>query len=381
MINNNTYNTDFIYISSGYSPVIHSQVITLLNYYQELNWFKTITFLCGCKNISETNNIHAATINAKYNVFCYKAYSNYSFFNYLSRYRLKKALLSTIHNNNTSSIIHIRGEDIAYMAYPIITEIMGRHFNVVVDIRGAGSEEYLEFYKKNLFHFFKLQNLHNSLKALYKYNKISAVSESLKTYLVKRSGIEEDRISIIPCFASSNFFFSEKWRIKYRKILGYRPEDAVVVFSSGGGSAWQETKMLEVLADKNIKILNLSKIKIDHPNIINKFVGHEEVPCYLSAADAGIIFRNNSIANKVALPVKFIEYLSAGLPVVANKHVDSISNFLDKTGFGILVENEKEIDKQVISKLKLISRRHICKHSQQFRVSAIARKYFYLYEK
>jgi len=49
-----------------------------------------------------------------------------------------------------------------------------------------------------------------------------------------------------------------------------------------------------------------------------------EMPLYLNSADAAIIWRDKSIVNKVASPVKFSEFICCGLPIIANYSVDMI---------------------------------------------------------
>ena len=55
--------------------------------------------------------------------------------------------------------------------------------------------------------------------------------------------------------------------------------------------------------------MNKSKKELHHKNVINKFVDYYEIPNYLNAADIAVIWRENSIVNKVASPVKFSEYI------------------------------------------------------------------------
>ena len=62
------------------------------------------------------------------------------------------------------------------------------------------------------------------------------------------------------------------------------------------------------------------------------------MPKYLNAADAAIIWRDKSIVNKVASPVKFSEYVCCGLPVIANKTVDMINNYILKNDCGLLTD-------------------------------------------
>ena len=79
--------------------------------------------------------------------------------------------------------------------------------------------------------------------------------------------------------------------------------------------------------------------------MINKFVQYNEMQYYLSAADIGFIWREKSVINEIASPVKFSEFLCCGLPVIANRNVTMISEFLPKHDVGLLVNNLNQIVK------------------------------------
>jgi len=52
---------------------------------------------------------------------------------------------------------------------------------------------------------------------------------------------------------------------------------------------------------------------------------HHEVPGYLAAADVGLLLREPCLVNRVASPVKFAEYLAAGLPVLLTEQIGDYS--------------------------------------------------------
>ena len=62
------------------------------------------------------------------------------------------------------------------------------------------------------------------------------------------------------------------------------------------------------------------KVPLTHVRILS--VAHEEIYTYLSAANTGLIFRDNHILSRVARPVKAMEYQSVGLEIVHNGTVD-----------------------------------------------------------
>jgi hypothetical protein len=189
------------------------------------------------------------------------------------------------------------------------------------------------------------------------------------------------KIFVIPCFADKSFVYSIEQRKYYRSIFGVKENEKLLIFSSGGESLWQNNQELIKIARKGFKILNLSKIYVNHPNVITKYVNFKEVPGLLSAADIAIIFRENNIVNKVASPVKFSEYICSGLPVISNKNVEIIKQYIENTGYGLLIDSFDDTTPEAIDKLCSISRNEICEFGRiHFGVEFVAKRYLEMYD-
>ena len=65
----------------------------------------------------------------------------------------------------------------------------------------------------------------------------------------------------------------------------------------------------------------------------------------LSAADFGLLLRENNIVNNVASPTKFAEYLMAGLPVIISNGIGDFSYFVRFKNVGICIDSH--IDKGI----------------------------------
>jgi glycosyltransferase involved in cell wall biosynthesis len=63
-----------------------------------------------------------------------------------------------------------------------------------------------------------------------------------------------------------------------------------------------------------------------------------DVPRHLAAADAGLLLRASNVTNRVASPVKFGEYLAAGVPVIVSEGVGDYSAAVRRCGLGEVVE-------------------------------------------
>lgn len=60
-----------------------------------------------------------------------------------------------------------------------------------------------------------------------------------------------------------------------------------------------------------------------------------EVPRIVGESDLGILVRDNTVGSRVACPVKFAEYLAAGLPVIATAGIGEVDDMLRESGCGV----------------------------------------------
>jgi glycosyltransferase involved in cell wall biosynthesis len=80
-------------------------------------------------------------------------------------------------------------------------------------------------------------------------------------------------------------------------------------------------------------------------------VPHHEVPRYLAAGDIGLLLREPSLVNAVASPVKFAEYLAAGLPVVLTEGIGDYSDLAMRNNLGVVLDfyaSEEAVEKNVV---------------------------------
>ncbi len=375
------------YFCNGIGSVFDSQVLELLSSIKESQYFQKIFLFLGIKDESQKKDIYKKNL-PEIEINFYKTYPNYPLFNYLNRESIKSSI-KKIRMDFNDIFFHVRGEITAWY----LKQVLGNNFstNVLIDIRGASIEEIIEFSGMNrILRQMKLRNYKMALNELLKINMksnnsnksyiISVVSKSLKNYLIDNFSANANSITIIPCLAGSKFKYNEINRIKTRKILNLEDEDFLLVFSSSGTALWQNSDVLLTLAEKGIKVLNLSPKEYRHKNIINKFVQYQDVPAYLSASDAAIIWRNESIVNKVASPVKFSEYVCCGLPVISNSSVDQIKEFILTEDCGLIIENLNDLSIEKLRLLKLKDRNSIAKKGREiFGIEAIVDKYLTTY--
>lgn len=369
---------NLFYFCDGIGSVFESQVITLLNALDNRNVFSKVYLFLGISNEEQKNIYLKIKTSFGIEIIPYKSYPNYPVFNYLNRKSINNALsLQSIDLNEV--IFHTRGELTAWHLSSILESRY--HMHIVPDIRGTSIEEIEEFYDMNKIQkFIKTYNNRMALQNLNKFSKISVVSGSLKEYLIKNYNNNTEKIFITPSLAGKGFSFSKLQREKIRNELNLIETDILIVFSTGGTANWQNNDVLLMLAEIGVMVLNLSKREILHKNIINKFVSYEEMPSYLNASDAAIIWREESIVNKVASPVKFSEYVCCGLPVISNYSVDMITEFIIKYNCGSLINTFNDLNLNTLNLVKNFDRKKISESGiMNFGIESIVDKYLQVY--
>ncbi|CAG5079763.1 hypothetical protein [Parvicella tangerina] len=196
--------------------------------------------------------------------------------------------------------------------------------------------------------------------AVQESDAIIAVSNKLISYWEEYLKLDFDRkkVVVIPCTLST--YFNEE-------IRDSREADVVRIVYSGGIGPWQSfdkvTKLLatSLKAQSNLKALFLTKEHEGINKLIENFPGrverkwlkHHEVSSALSACDYGILIRENNWTNKVASPVKFAEYLKAGLKVLISKELGDFSEVVSQENLGVTISDSiPELRKPTVEEKK-----------------------------
>jgi len=252
-----------------------------------------------------------------------------------------------------------------------------KKFNkVCFDARGAYLAEWSEYLKSNS------PTLASQMKVMEKqalnksYLRI-AVSQKLVDYWRETYGYASTSHVVIPCTLDSSAQSSQPVSTaSIRTELGLKDTDIILVYS-GSSAQWQSFEKLEeaisiaFTQNADLKLLMLCKPG-GEKLLADKFPGRVaqawvrpyEVSSYLNAADYGLLIREASVTNKVSSPVKFAEYLAAGLPVIISENIGDYSAFVKDKNCGILV------DSTAWASMKRNS------ESERARIKEIAKTYF-----
>ncbi len=222
---------------------------------------------------------------------------------------------------------------------------------VCFDGRGAIAAEWYE-YDVQVVDSWKKEISDLEGRAVNEADYRIAVTEKLVDYWHERYGYSEGKHVVIPCTLNSDFspaVISDEEKSKAREKLGIGSGDVVLIYS-GSTSGWQSFSLVyqylqpflkKAVSNKIIFLSkpeeNIKKLEMEFPGqILQKWVGHREVPGVLAAGDMGILIREQSTTNRVAAPTKFAEYLSAGLPVIISENIGDYSEFVKTRNCGII---------------------------------------------
>lgn len=289
-------------------------------------------------------------------------------------YQLKK-ITEHLHTETPFDIVHCR----SYIT-SIVGLVMKRKHGVkfIFDMRAFYADERVDG---------KLWNLKNPIfKAVYNYFKkkeieflseadysISLTSKgkniihSWKT--VKNQPVD---IEVIPCCADLDHFHPSKvdssLQTQLKSNFGLRNDDFVITYLGSIGTWYLLDEMLDffkklvekrpnakflfITTDNHETILNPAKEKgISLGRILISPAKREEVPTFLSLANAAIFFIQPVFSKSGSSPTKHGEMLGMGLPVIANSGVGDVDTIIEETNSGILVQEftavayEKAVDK------------------------------------
>jgi glycosyltransferase involved in cell wall biosynthesis len=66
----------------------------------------------------------------------------------------------------------------------------------------------------------------------------------------------------------------------------------------------------------------------------------DDVPRLLTAADFAFMLIERHVSKEVCAPIKFSEYMAAGLPVVASRAIGDISGWIEEGGLGVAIDHD-----------------------------------------
>lgn len=242
----------------------------------------------------------------------------------------------------------------------LVMRFLGLTESVVYDGRGAEYAEWSEyFFQENEGPLNNVEVKSLEYDAVNRSDQHLAVSSALVDYWENALGVErKTTVQIIPSTLANSFNEHSVWteRCEILNELNF-PVSAVVFVFSGASSDWHGLEQLLSLCEEikshheNAYFLLMTNSAVEHhlPENLKactsrRWVSPDQVSTYLMAADYGLLYREATMTNRVASPVKFPEYLHSGLNVLVSEGIGDISDFVVKHSCGSLLDrNPKEM--------------------------------------
>jgi len=80
------------------------------------------------------------------------------------------------------------------------------------------------------------------------------------------------------------------------------------------------------------------RARLGSPEVNCDSLARDAIPAALAESDLGVLVRDSTVGSLVACPVKFPEYLAAGLPVLATRGIGEVDAILRDRGVGVSLD-------------------------------------------
>ena len=276
-------------------------------------------------------------------------------------YQLRKTA-EQIHAKTPFDIVHCR----SYITSIVGLEMKRRHgVKFIFDMRAFYADERVDGKLWNLknpvfktvYNYFKRKEIEFLSEADYSVSLTSKGKDIIHTW--NHISNQPVPVKVIPCCADLDHFhpsqIDKSLQLDLKTRFGLNEDDFVITYLGSIGTWYLLDEMLDffkilaekranskflfITTDKPETILNPAEKKgISEDRIIISPAKREEVPTFLSLANAAIFFIQPVFSKSGSSPTKHGEMLGMGLPVIANSGVGDVDSIIEDTNSGILVE-------------------------------------------
>jgi len=251
------------------------------------------------------------------------------------------------------NIIHVRSYIPGVIA--VLLKYLTPGIKIIFDIRGFMVDEYLEAglirpkgFWSRVGRFFERRLFQNSDTVVtLTYKSLEALKHP------NRSGKKEIPIDVIPCCVP----------LDEEAVIGNgRPslclgEKEIKLIYTGSLGTWYDFHGMLSFFEMFQKRYSSSTLEIFSPqaeeiresvqkNRLQKKIRLAEIPFsmvrrHLAGADIGLLFYRRTFSRIGTSPIKFPEYLWAGLPVVATPGVGDLDELIEKYRIGVIIHTDR----------------------------------------
>jgi glycosyltransferase involved in cell wall biosynthesis len=217
---------------------------------------------------------------------------------------------------------------------------------VIADFHGVWSEELVALgsVKRDGIAFRNIRTLEETI--LREADQVTVVSEEMREFLLLEFGADPSRTSVVPNIMCA-----------CRAAVSTRTHARRVIFAG----------MLSPLQNMNLLVKSLALVAAAEPNVeffltdrgelsrqVKKTCKRKGLPTtffwhespsdflgFLASCDIGLLPAMPDLDRRVGYPSKLLNYMSVGLPVVANRS-GPLTDVIQKEGFGVVTDDSAE---------------------------------------
>ena len=198
-------------------------------------------------------------------------------------------------------------------------------------------------------------------RLLFSSDSVVVVSESFRDHLLARPDLTErlrpERVRVIPNRVDiDRFALDADGRRRVRDDRGWS-ESTVGVFVGSTASWHRMDRTMDLAAGVMSELDDVRFVAAVYPTTEHaeriavesglppdrvEFVtaGVAEMPPLLAAADFGFMLIERHVSKEVCAPIKFSEYMAAGLPTVASEAVGDVTGWIEDRGLGVTIDHD-----------------------------------------
>jgi glycosyltransferase involved in cell wall biosynthesis len=214
---------------------------------------------------------------------------------------------------------------------------------LIADIHNITSEELVaaRIITKDGKEYNELQ--HDTAENLAYADIVLAVSDLMKDYIMSEYNISSSKVLVVPPGGRPrirNVTKSPPRHLVYSGLLSYR--ENVELFVKSMPSILQRFSDAKFFMTRKGEMLNVLSRLARNLNVEPTFFWYDDVNDlydFLSSCYAGILPSSNDLARRMGTPAKLFDYLSLGLPVVAND-IGGWTDMIETQRVGIVTGSE-----------------------------------------
>lgn len=114
----------------------------------------------------------------------------------------------------------------------------------------------------------------------------------------------------------------------------YQASELALTLRRAVAAGWPAGAILRVITPD----ADAMRARLGSPEVSCDSLARDAIPAALAESDLGVLVRDSTVGSLVACPVKFPEYLAAGLPVLATRGIGEVDAILRDRGVGVSLD-------------------------------------------